>query len=353
MESVRNYTDLTRVTSVDIANLCDDVNMESKLSELAGAISYTKFSDEEEAGRENEQEKDEAQLVPACRTAEPAVNNEIPEIDTILGLRDRVHLRPIYVEALEAVLKGNSQWPICYRNRQMQCIVRQLYTPENKTVRFHVLQVLDAPISDCMAQANEFDLWPKWHLICSKNTPLGPDDDKFYRISYWKKNFAMGLVKGEVLCEINRFVNQKQGFYVEQVRNLPDTSPEYFPAEKGIDRDDTYTSFMLVPLSKNKTLVNTVIRSAIPKKLPDFIVRRILAPLGGQFCHTYAKVVDSITHPIKGVPWRDRIKQDSSGIYALLDSIGPLDERHSNFGKGAYLNEELQRLLQVGLALRR
>eukprot|EP00397_Hematodinium_sp_SG-2012_P020128 GEMP01020720.1.p1 GENE.GEMP01020720.1~~GEMP01020720.1.p1 ORF type:complete len:329 (+),score=33.34 GEMP01020720.1:165-1151(+) len=272
----------------------------------------------------------------------------IPEAKLIIGLSDRPQLEFKYIKALEAILQPKTSWPFCYRSRQLKALCRQYLNVEKNEVWFHVTQVLDYPIAYCIAQANEFDLWPKWHILCSKNVPIGPDNDPLRRISHWNKSLVMGLVKGEVLCDINRFINPSQGFYIEHVQSLDQSDPHYFPpTNKTLTRDDTWTSFMLIPLSRETTLVATVIKSALPTTLPHFVIKRLLAPLGSQFCHVYPKTLKTIAHPVKGKPWQERVAEDKSGLYKLINTITPLDERENRDCKGGYLNEELQSLLEM------
>eukprot|EP00397_Hematodinium_sp_SG-2012_P040842 GEMP01044827.1.p1 GENE.GEMP01044827.1~~GEMP01044827.1.p1 ORF type:complete len:159 (+),score=21.86 GEMP01044827.1:621-1097(+) len=131
----------------------------------------------------------------------------------------------------------------------------------------------------------------------------------------------MGLIQGDVVPDIHRFVDQDLLFLIEHVQPLDAKDRFYVPPIQGLQRELLESATLIIPIGTEKTLVLTTLRIEFGMTPPAPMVRSILPTLASQSVSTYNKTMKMIRDPKKGAEWRMRMDADEDGVYAVLRSL--------------------------------
>eukprot|EP00397_Hematodinium_sp_SG-2012_P034897 GEMP01037475.1.p1 GENE.GEMP01037475.1~~GEMP01037475.1.p1 ORF type:complete len:335 (+),score=43.67 GEMP01037475.1:142-1146(+) len=215
---------------------------------------------------------------------------------------------------------SKSGWLNCLDSPKLQAKASYQYTRGDSFAWISLIFELDANIAEVGASTHETDLWHTWHPIVYSNELLGVKET-WRQKCHWKKSIAMGLIQGDVVPDIHRFVDQDLLFLIEHVQPLDAKDRFYVPPIQGLQRELLESATLIIPIGTEKTLVLTTLRIEFGMTPPAPMVRSILPTLASQSVSTYNKTMKMIRDPKKGAEWRMRMDADEDGVYAVLRSL--------------------------------
>merc|ERR550534_226947 len=234
----------------------------------------------------------------------------------------------LYHQAVVLALpeEKKSRWASCYEDSKQKVSASYAFNDGDTFVWLSLRMELDVSIEELVCSSFETDLWGRWHPIVHTNTLLSPPA-AWRQVCHWKKSLPFGLMKGEMLSDIYRFMNTEKCFLAENVAPLDELDPLYFPEQKGLNREIIESATVFIPKGAGKSLVVTTLRAELGFSLSARMVRSLVPKLASQTASQFAKTTKLIQHPKKGEAWRERIETDALGIYKTLREAAVRSEK--------------------------